>query len=47
MNIPCASIFNRTINIFGRLQRDVGQTFRQYIGQKPTEHPIDAKEIKQ
>ena len=45
-NEPCASIFNRTINIFARLQRDVGKHFRQYIGQKPTEYTIDAEETK-
>lgn len=46
-NEPCASIFNRTVNILGRLQQDVAQVFRRYIGQKPTEYPIDAKEAKQ
>jgi hypothetical protein len=46
-NEPCASIFNRTINILSRLQRDVAKHFRQYIGQKPTEYPIDAEETKQ
>lgn len=46
-NEPCASIFNRTIHIFERLQRDVVQVFRRYIGQKPTEYPIDERETKQ